>query len=109
MRTHYACPMCAADQRAKGLTQWELTPETGASEVRLTVEPVALNECQNNHRSVLVCLDGAYALVFERALQRVAIGNPRDAVMPDAYTAFEMFLSHVPARGRYDREKGASP
>jgi hypothetical protein len=108
VRTHYTCLTCSAEQRAKGLTQWEVTPETGGSEVRLTSEPVALNECKNGHRSVLVFLDGAYALVFERALQRVAIGSPRDAVM-DAYTAFEMFLAHVPARARYDREKGASP
>ena len=108
MRTHYTCLTCSAEQRAKGLTQWEVTPETGGSEVRLTSEPVALNECKNGHRSVLVFLDGAYALVFERALQRVAIGSPRDAVM-DAHTAFEMFLAHVPARARYDREKDASP
>jgi hypothetical protein len=27
----------------------------------------------------------------------------------DAYTAFEMYLAHVPARARYDREIGSSP
>lgn len=108
MRTHYSCLVCADAQRAKGFTQWELTPETGYTEVRLTSEPVALAECQNGHRSLLYALDGAYALLFERALQRIAIGSPRDAII-DAYTAFEMYLAHLPARARYDREKGASP
>jgi hypothetical protein len=45
-------------------------------------------------------------MLYERALQRLAEGATRDAVL-DAYTALDMYLSHVPARARYDREKVA--
>jgi len=40
--------------------------------------------------------------------QRLVTGNTRDAAI-DAYTALEIYLSHVPARARYHREGGASP
>lgn len=109
MRTHYSCPICVSPDGAGGGTQWgSRTSETAYAEVRLTAEPVALAECDQGHR-LLVCVnDGSYALLFERALQRLAIGSTTDAVI-DAHTAFEIYLAHVPARARYDRESGASP
>jgi len=33
------------------------------------------------HRTVLAILDGGYALLFERALQRLVTGNTRDAAI----------------------------
>jgi hypothetical protein len=109
MFTSHHCPVCSQALRSQGLTTWMVTPETGEiPEVRLTTEPVALAVCAQEHKSVLIIHDGAYALLFERALQRLVTGNARDAVI-DAYTAFEMYLAHVPVRARYDRELGASP
>jgi hypothetical protein len=108
MFTDHICPVCTKELETRGLQSWAVTPETGQTDVRLTTEPVAVAKCTNGHESLLIIRDGAYAMLFERGLQRLVIGNTRDAVI-DAYTAFEMYLSHVPARARYDREKGASP
>jgi hypothetical protein len=64
--------------------------------------------CPQGHRQFIIIQEPGYALLFERALQNLTKGLMRDAVL-DAYTAFDMFLGHVPARARYDREPGASP
>jgi hypothetical protein len=106
MITDHTCPVCQKELFRQG--GGELTPETGLGEVRLTIEPIAVAKCLQGHKTVLAILDGGYALLFERALQRLVTGNTRDAAI-DAYTAFEIYLSHVPARGRYHREAGASP
>jgi hypothetical protein len=63
--------------------------------------------CARGHRIIIATLDGAYALMFERALQWVAFGGYRDAVL-DAHSALEMYFAQVPVRARYDREPGAS-
>lgn len=108
MITDHLCPICDDAQQAKGTSAWPITPAAGAVFVRLTTEPVAKVKCANGHESALVILDGAYALIFERSLQRLVTGHTRDAII-DAHTAFEMYMAHVPARVRYDREQGASP
>ena len=105
MITDHQCPVCQEAQLATG--GGPVTPETGEMHIRLTTDPVVVATCFHGHKSVLAILDGAYALLFERALQRLVTGNTRDAVV-DAYTAFEMYLAQVPARARYDREAEAS-
>jgi len=105
MITDHTCPVCQKEYLRDG---GYITPETGLVEVRLTIEPITIAKCLHGHRTVLAILDGGYALLFERALQRLVTGNTRDAAI-DAYTALEIYLSHVPARARYHREGGASP
>jgi len=103
---HYACPVCVGRELG---AQWGRSPSKLAySEVRITTEPAALGKCGNGHEVLVYVHDGSYAVLYERALQRLATGSTRDAVI-DAYTAFEIYLSHVPARARYDREKGPTP
>lgn len=76
--------------------------------VAFTTNPVALMRCPKGHNSVLILGDGAHSLLFERAISRLVEGRTRDAIT-DAHTALEMYIANVPARARYDREKGASP
>lgn len=73
-----------------------------------TTQRGILTECPNGHKLAIVLQASGWARLFERGLKRLVLGDTRDAIL-DAYTAFEMYLSDVPARVRYDREKGASP
>jgi hypothetical protein len=76
--------------------------------VAATTERWVVAKCPNGHEVGLIFQASGWAHLFERALRRVAINSPRDAVI-DAYTAFDMFLAEVPARARYRSEAGASP
>ena len=109
MFTDHTCLICNLKFFEEREGSYELTAETGyVASVLIKAEAATIVTCANGHRTRMGIWDGAHALLFERALQRLIIGATRDAVI-DAYTAFEMFLVHVPARARYDREKGASP
>ncbi|XXT17962.1 hypothetical protein WME94_47815 [Sorangium sp. So ce429] len=69
----------------------------------ITHERSTVVTCRTGHRFGLVITEPAYALVFERGLQRLVDGDWRDVVL-DAYTALEMYMSTVPIRARYDRD-----
>jgi len=108
MFTDHQCPVCERELATKGIHAYRPTEETGTVRLRLTTEPAMEATCKHGHRSIVFFNDPAHALLFERALYRLVQGQTRDAVL-DAYTAFEMYISHVPSRMRYDREPGASP
>lgn len=96
MRTRWICTKCHPVDGPPGPTRIaELTTERGT-----------VVTCDVGHKWLYVAQASGWALLFTRAVRRVAVGNRRDAVL-DAYTAFEMYLSQVPARARYDRELGA--
>ncbi|HMJ53189.1 MAG TPA: hypothetical protein VK540_13980 [Polyangiaceae bacterium] len=61
--------------------------------------------CDAGHVFLLVLENGSHALLFDRAIERLAAGETRDAVT-DGCTALEMFLSEVPVRARYQSEPG---
>jgi hypothetical protein len=61
---------------------------------------------QRRHRSLHVCVDeGSFGA---QPFLRLSRGDSRDAVL-DAYTAFDMYLSIVPVRARYDRDVSLAP
>src|SRR5580658_4014832 len=63
--------------------------------------------CPNNHETVMLFQTPGWGRLYERALRRIALHHPRDAVI-DAYTAFEMYLADVPVHARYEREEGTT-
>ena len=67
-----------------------------------------LTKCPKGHAVVVIFQASGWARLFERGLERIVLGDHRDAVL-DIYTAFEMYLAEVPVRARYERESGASP
>jgi hypothetical protein len=96
-----SCPTCMQQANEGGQAPVPI-------EVPITTEPASQVTCPRGHVSFVAVQDAPYALLYERALQRLSRGLARDAIL-DAYTAFEMFLVHVVVRARYDREPGASP
>lgn len=108
MRIETSCPVCHREKRQAGISTWEGTPENGHVELQITTDPVVVVTCFHGHRSLLTILDPSFTLLFERGLQRLSTSSTRDAVV-DAYTALEMYLSHVPTRARFDREKTRPP
>lgn len=63
----------------------------------ITHDGYATIECDKDHRVIYAFQGGAHALLYERALQRLADDAPRDAIL-DAYTAFEVFMQMVVER-----------
>lgn len=59
--------------------------------------------CPEGHVFNLRIAEPAYALVFERGLQRLVDSDERDAIV-DAYTAMDMYMPTVPVRARYDQD-----
>lgn len=98
------CRACAGDDV-------QLMPGSPGREAmrgaRVTTETVQLMRCLNGHRFALILQDGGYALLYERALQRLAIGHLRDAVL-DAYTALDMCMGQVLLRHLFEARKGSS-
>jgi hypothetical protein len=74
----------------------------------ITHQKTASVNCRNGHLLGVWIGEPAYALVFERALQRLVDGDWRDVVL-DAYTALDMYLPTVPVRARYDRDRSLGP
>jgi hypothetical protein len=74
----------------------------------ITTTRMAVATCQSGHRIGVTVVDPAFALLYERALQRLANGDWRDAVL-DAYTALDMYLPQVPVRARWDRNHSSVP
>jgi hypothetical protein len=60
-------------------------------------------QCGTGHLFLLVLENASHSLLFDRAVERLASGETRDAVT-DGCTALEMFLSEVPVRARYQSE-----
>lgn len=63
-------------------------------------------DCGAGHVFLLVLENASHSLLFDRAVERLASGQTRDAVT-DGCTALEMFLSEVPVRARYQNEPGS--
>lgn len=73
-----------------------------------TTDRWVVTRCPSNHVQAVLFQSPGWARLFERGMRRIASEANRDGVI-DAYTAFEMYLAHVPVRARYDREVGAKP
>ncbi len=110
MRVEASCVTCHKQINKEMVERGEgvRVTESERLQVPMTTSPVAVLRCQQNHETLYMVQDGPYAMLYERALRRLVLNEPRDAVI-DAYTAFEMFLSHVPVRARYDREAAGKP
>jgi hypothetical protein len=72
----------------------------------VTLEGSGVLKCDSGHERMIHLFESGWAILYERALQRHAAGQYRDAVL-DAFTALEMYCAEVPARYRYDHEKDA--
>jgi hypothetical protein len=113
MRGRTRCGECSAAVSAEhAAAGWapDFVPTITAYEqdVRVTTETGTVVTCANGHRHAYFFQHAAYVILFERALLRLCNDEPRDALL-DAYSAMEMFLSHVLPRARYDRERDQSP
>ncbi len=104
MFTRFRCPTCLSDLLQKGGGGYASDEAAGyVPRVSIsTTDPAKLVRCTNDHESLLLVYDPGFSLLYQRALQRLATGYARDAVI-DAQTALEMFLAHVPVRAVYDR------
>jgi hypothetical protein len=92
-----SCPLCGREVPevpAEGPPPGDKTIEERTASmrgVRLTTEIAQHLHCSKGHEFLLHVQDSGYGLLYERALQRLADGRTRDAVL-DAYTVFDMFL-----------------
>lgn len=108
--TALGCPEClrtAVDSEATTDEIHALVFAQPQPEVLITHESAGLLTCARGHQSVLVFQGGAYGLLYERALQRLADGAIRDAIL-DAYTALEMYLHTVVERVRFEAHPGST-
>ena len=98
------CPLCQRAKSEEGAEAEEVARAGKASMHgrRITTETAQLHRCDLEHDFMLHVQDGGYALLYERALQRVADGRTRDAVI-DAYTSFDMFLASFVLGVVFDR------
>jgi hypothetical protein len=87
------CPVCADAKMDQGANGDEVgrAAEDAMRGVRITTEMAQLLGCSQGHEFLIHFQDGGYAMLYERALERLVEGRTRDAVL-DAYTAFDMFL-----------------
>ncbi|WP_394845221.1 hypothetical protein LZC95_50360 [Pendulispora brunnea] len=76
--------------------------------VTISDKRAARATCDKGHGFNVAIAAPAYALLYERALQRLSTGDLRDAVL-DAYTALDMYLPNVPLRARYESDKTLTP
>lgn len=104
MRIATSCPVCVRSviERPASNEDRQETFEKRI-EVLITHKRSGHGVCAKGHAFILRVAEPAYALVFDRALQRLVDGDERDAVI-DAYTALDMYMSTVPVRARYDRD-----
>lgn len=105
LKTMLACGICSSTELGTGPLRPDATPEE-APEVLVSHEGAAHFTCPRGHSNVHVFQGWAYGLLYERALQRLAEGATRDAVL-DAFTALEMYLATVPERVRFEAHPGA--
>jgi hypothetical protein len=109
MRVSAECPVCLGAALARNAPPAELQRLSQERvEGFITHERSAAVTCLNGHRFGVVVTEPAYALVFERGLQRLIDGELRDAVL-DVYTALDMYMPTVPVRARYDRDLSLCP
>ena len=109
MRLAVSCPACisgAIDRNASPEEMRRIHNERVAAQI--THERSTVATCRNNHTFGIVVGEPAFALVFERGLQRLVDGDLRDAVL-DAYTGLDMYTPIVPVRARYDSDRSLGP
>jgi hypothetical protein len=105
MRVRASCPLCLNQliQRNAGPEEMRIFLTETLVEAAITHERAAEAICPEGHTFMIGTSEPAYALVFERALQRLVAGDLRDAVL-DAYTALDMYTPTVAVRARYDAD-----
>ncbi|WP_437625457.1 hypothetical protein [Sorangium sp. So ce1151] len=104
MRVSSNCPVCVSAAAARNAPPAEIQRLCEQRvEGFITHERSVAVTCLSGHRFGIVITEPAYALVFERGLQRLVNGELRDAVL-DMYTALDMYMPTVPVRARYDRD-----
>jgi hypothetical protein len=109
MRLLVVCPQCVRDAVERSAAHQEIQALWEAPvAVTITTAPGGSGSCARGHPFRIHVNDPGYAVLYERALQRLAAGEWRDAVL-DGYTALDMYLATVPLRARYDCDRALMP